>query len=189
MGSKPRGSSMCWRSLPLVLLAACASGAAAVNTDAPRPATIYTGSDVPTIYADAPRASTRTIAKPPADVWKAVKQAHVDFSIPLTVEDPARRQLGNPDFYRARQFVGRQMTEIVSCGAGITGPNAASFRIYMSVMTTVASDGKGGTTVSTTFTATARDLTSGTSGDRLPCGSTGAFEGIFLDRVRTNTGA
>jgi hypothetical protein len=80
------------------------------------------------------------------------------------------------------------MTDIVSCGVGITGPNAASFRIYMSVVTTVIADGKGGTTVSTTFTATARDLTSGTSSDRLPCGSTGVFEGLFLERVVTNAG-
>lgn len=150
---------------------------------------IYQGAEIPTIYSDAPQAATRTFDQPPEKVWEAIKRAHFEYSVPLTVDNPPAHQLGNPDFYRTRQFAGRPMTELLSCGSGITGPNAASYRIYMSLLTTVTANGKGGSIVATTFTATARDISGGASGDRLPCGSSGIFEGLFLERVRVNVGS
>jgi hypothetical protein len=86
-----------------------------------------------------------------------------------------------------RQLAGRPMTEFVDCGSGMTGPKAATYKIYMSLLTMVIPDGKGGTTVQTTFVPTGQDMT-GNSSDRLPCATTGRLEQSFLDRVKANLG-
>lgn len=164
-------------------LAGCASTAASATNAQARQATIFSDPNVPTIYADAPRRTTRSLAIPVAAARTAVQQAFADFSIPLTMSNPAAGQLGNGDFYRTGKFLGRPMVELVSCGGGITGPNAATYRIFMSLIVTLKDDAKGGTLVALTFTSTARDVSGGATADRLPCGSTGRAEALFLDRV------
>ena len=79
--------------------------------------------------------------------------------------------------------MGRPMTELVSCGSGITGPNAASFRIFMSILVTTKADASGGTAVAVLFQATARDVQQGTSNDRLVCRSSGRVEQLLLERI------
>ena len=79
------------------------------------------------------------------------------------------------------------MTTFVDCGTGMTGPKASSYRIYISLLTDVQTDGKGGTKIQTTFVPIGQDV-SGGSTDRLPCGTTGAFENFFLTRVKATLG-
>lgn len=169
----------------LVSLAACASTGTAPTPAQERPATIFSGPEAPTMYSDAPRAVTRSLAVPVAAARTAVQQAFTDYSIPVTFSNPGTGQIGNADFYRSGRFMGRPMVELVSCGSGITGPNAATYRIFMSMLATVKADANGGSVVGMTFTAAARDVAGGTSGDRLPCGSSGRVEQLFLDRVTT----
>lgn len=156
------------------------------TSTAATPATIFQGTDRVTMYGDAPRAAERAFAADPTKVWAAVKQTFADYSIPVTVDKPDARQIGNPDFFRTRQFMGRNMTELVSCGSSMTGPNAATFRIFMSLMVSVASDGAGKSKAGVTFVASARDMSGGHSADRLPCGSTGIVDQLFLDQVTKN---
>lgn len=177
----------------VVLTAGCASSGgttggapAATGARAPAQATIYQGADQVTMYADAPRASVRSFEADPAKVFAAVKQTFADFSIPVTVDNPTTRQIGNPDFYRTRQFMGKNMVQLVSCGSSMTGPNAATFRIFMSLMVSVAPDGKGKTDAGVTFVASARDMAGGNSVDRLPCGSSGIVDQLFLDQLIKN---
>ena len=123
------------------------------------------------------------------ELLAALRATFAEYGIPVTVDLPARGQVGNPDFYRARQFLGKSMVELVSCGSTMTGPNAATYRIYMSLVATVRAQPAGGSTVGLLFTASARDIAGGTSVDRLPCGSTGLLENRFLDRVVATLGA
>jgi hypothetical protein len=53
----------------------------------------------------------------------------------------------------------------------------------MSLLTTVDADGKGGSTVQTTFVPMGQDV-SGGSTDRIPCGTTGRFEQLVLDQIK-----
>ena len=126
------------------------------------------------------------VAAAPATVWFAVKKVYADLDIPVVVENPSARQIGNPNFFKMRQIGGRSMTEFVDCGTGMTGPKAATYKIYISLLTMVIPDGKGGTTVQTTFVPTGQDMT-GASTDRIPCGTTGRFEQFFLDRIKANS--
>jgi len=169
----------------LLLLPGCASTGTVVEDAARHPAPIYQGPETPTMYADAPRSVTESIARPVEVVRAAVRQAFADYSIPVTVDNAASGQTGNPDFYRTRQFMGRPMTDLVSCGSGITGPNAASFRIFLSIIVTTKASATGGTALAVLVQATARDMVNGTSNDRLVCAGSGRIEQLLVERIRT----
>ncbi len=177
------------RALLLVLLAGCATGGATTqgSNSAPRQQAIFTSPETGTMMTEPARATKMEIEAPPATVWLAVKKVYADLEIPVTLENPPAHQLGNPKFYKSRQMGGQRMTDFVDCGAGLTGPNAASYRIFMSLLTDVIPDGKGGTTLQTTFTASGQDVSGGSS-DRIPCGSSGRFEALVLNRVKTALG-
>jgi hypothetical protein len=128
-----------------------------------------------------------SLAAPPATVWIAAKKVYADLDVPLTVENPSAHQMGNQNFYKTRQFAGEPMAQLVDCGSGMTGPKAATYRIYISLLTEIITDGKGGTTIQTTFIPMGQDI-SGGSTDRIPCGSTGRLEQLFLARVKAATG-
>jgi hypothetical protein len=176
------------RILLLLALTACASAGPSLEETTPRQATILSGDkSSATIYGDRPIAVQTTIAAPPAGVWLAAKKTYADFEIPLTVENPSTHQMGNQNFFKSRQLAGHPMVEFVDCGSGMTGPKAASYRIYISLLTEMITDGKGGTQIQTTFVPAGQDM-SGTSTDRIPCGSTGRFEQLFLDHVKSQLG-
>ncbi len=172
------------RAFLLLLLCGCASAGSSPPTSdsTPKQAVIYSSRETGTLLAEPPRASVAMIAAPPAAVWLAVKKVYADWDIPLAVEDPSTRQIGNPNFFKVRQVAGQSMTQFVDCGSGMTGPKAATYRIYMSLLTDVIADGKGGTKVQTTFVPMGQDLTGGST-DRIPCGTTGRLEQMLLDRV------
>jgi hypothetical protein len=176
------------RVLFLLALGGCATASPPLDDTTPRQATILSGDrNSGTIYAERPRAVGMTIVAPPAAVWLATKKTYADFEIPLQVENPTTHQMGNANFFKSRQLAGRPMVEFVDCGSGMTGPKAASYRIYMSLLTEMVTDGKGGTQIQTTFVPMGQDM-SGSATDRIPCGSTGRFEQFFLDHVRSQIG-
>jgi hypothetical protein len=175
------------RALLLLALCGCASGGTPGEEATARQAAIYSGPETGTLLAERPRSVALTIAAPPAAVWTAVKKVYSDLDIPLAVDNIAAHQLGNSSFYKSRQIGGRSMVDFVDCGSGMTGPKSASYRIYISSLTTVAADGKGGTEVRTTFVPMGQDI-SGNSSDRIPCGTTGRFEAFFLDQVKATLG-
>lgn len=178
------------RCAPLLLvLCGCASAGTSPPTSdtTPKQAVIYSSSETGTLLAERPRASIAMIAAPPASVWLAVKKVYADWDIPLAVENTSTRQIGNQNFVKIRQVAGRSMTQLVDCGSGMTGPKAATYRIYMSLLTDVIPDGKGGTKLQTTFVPMGQDVAGG-SADRIPCGTTGRLEQMLLDQVAATVG-
>jgi hypothetical protein len=176
------------RAFLLIALAGCASsGNAPPDETVSRPPVIFTSRETGTLFGDRPLATSLALTTAPATVWFAVKKVYADLDIPVVFENPSGRQLGNPNFFKMRQIGGRSMTEFVDCGSGMTGPKAATYKIYISLLTMVIPDGKGGTTVQTTFVPTGQDMT-GASTDRIPCGTTGRFEQFFLDRIKATLG-
>jgi hypothetical protein len=168
--------------LGLSVIAGCASGQHYDETT-PKQVAIYSGPETGTILSERPRAVAATIAAPAGAVWLAVKKVYLDLDVPVTVENPSARQIGNQNFYRTRTFAGKPMTEFVDCGNGMTGPKASSYRIYMSLLTDVIPDGQGSARVQTTFVPMGQDM-QGNSTDRIVCGTTGRLETLFLERVK-----
>ncbi len=178
------------RILLAAVLCGCASaGSGTTSGDTtPRQATILMGGSsmsgpTPTIMGDRPVASSATIAASPADVWAAVKKVYDKFDIPVTIENPAAHQLGNDNFVKSHQLAGHPMTQFADCGSGMEGPKASSYRMYLSLLTSVAGDGKGATVVQTTFVAMGQDIAGGST-DRIPCGTTGRFESLVLEQIK-----
>jgi hypothetical protein len=175
-------------------LAACASGGASGTSSAPTPKPQVVA-DNPNVrravmtdnagvmYSDAPLDQTRTIAAAPAVVLNATRQSFAGFMIPVTLDDAGTKRVGNADFYRSREFMGKRMVELVDCGGGITGPNALTYRIYMSLIVRVNAAPNGQSNVSVQLLATGKDLASGASSDRIPCGSSGKIEQRLLDEI------
>lgn len=171
------------RLLVLLAVGACASpGGSQSNETTPREATVFQSSETGMLMAERPRASVANLSAAPQLLWLAVKKVYADLDVPVTVENPAARQIGNQNFFRMRTFAGQSMVNFVDCGSGMTGPKAASYRIYISLLTMVIPDGKGGTTVQTTFVPMGQDVAGGST-DKIPCGTTGRLEQLFLDRV------
>jgi len=177
------------RAILLLLLCGCASAGTSSETSnsTPKQAAIYTSPETGTLLAERPRASVTTIAAPPAAVWFAVKKVYADWDIPVTVDNPSAHQVGNQNFFKTHQIAGRSMTEFVDCGSGMTGAKAATYRIYISLLTDVLTDGKGGTKVQVTFVPMGQDVAGGSS-DRIPCGTTGRLEQLMLDQIKGNVG-
>jgi hypothetical protein len=172
----------------LVVLAGCASAAnSPPDESTARQPVIYSSKETGTLYGEKPIAATAQLAVAPATVWFAVKKVYADLDIPVAVENPAARQIGNSNFFKMRQLAGRPMTEFVDCGSGMTGPKAATYKIYISLLTMVIPDGKGGTSVQTTFVPTGQDMT-GSSADRITCATTGRLEQDFIERVKAAVG-
>jgi hypothetical protein len=171
----------------LAWVSACASGGAGGArpsvSDMPVERRAILTSDAGVMYSDAPVDEARVIAAPPAAVLEAVRATYTGFMIPITLDDPATRRVGNPDFQRTRQFVGRPMVELVNCGGGITGPNAISFRIFMNLVTRVQDAPNGQSKVTVQFSASGKDVASGASADKIPCGSTGRIESRFFEEI------
>ena len=174
------------RVLLLCALCGCASAGTSSENTTPKQAAIFSG-EQGTLFAERPRASIATIAAAPAAVWLAAKKVFADLDVPLAVENTSTHQMGNPNFYKSRVFGGQPMAQLVDCGSGMTGPKASTYRIYISLLTSISTDGKGGTTVQTTFVPMGQDISAG-SADRIPCGSTGRLEANFLDRINKTLG-
>ena len=179
------------RAILLLAVCGCASGGggtAAQGSDAgvkQRP--IFTSAETGTILGEAPRAAVSMLDAPPATVWLAVKKVYADLDIPVTVENPAARQLGNQNFIKSRKMGGDAMTAWVDCGSGMTGAKASTYRMSMSLLTDVIPDGKGGTKLQTTFIPMGQDIEQGSS-DRIACASTGRFEQLLLNKVKATVG-
>jgi hypothetical protein len=170
------------RAFLLLLVSGCAS-AGTPSTEVPsRQPTILVDPQAGTILGERPRAESATIAAPPSVVWAATKKVYGALGVPLTVDDPAGHQLGNANFYASRQFAGQPMTKFVDCGNGMTGQKAATYRIYMSLITVVESDGGSGSRVHTTFVALGQDVSEGST-DRIACGTKGTLEQLVLDQI------
>jgi hypothetical protein len=169
--------------IALTLFAACASANPTVDASQPRQRVVFSDPGMPTIFTENEHSVATTFSKPPSVVYAALKIAYTGFEVPLTIDDTRNLQLGNADFTKTRQFGGKPMASFVDCGSGITGPNATSYRIYMSLISTVTANGQGGSSVKTTLTASARDVAGGSSTDKLPCSTSGRLEAMLHARV------
>jgi len=173
--------------VPLIFAAACASSGTTAENTVPKQAAIFSSPETGTLMTERPRASVTTVAAPVSSVWLAVKAVYAEMDIPVVVDSPALHQLGNSGFAKTRVLAGQPMTDFVDCGSGMTGPKASTYRIYISLLTQVTANPNGTTTVQTTFDPRGQDV-SGPSSDRIPCGSTGRFEQLFLDHVKATLG-
>ena len=115
----------------------------------------------------------------PSRTFDAVKAVYEELGIPPGTHDPATGRFGNTSFWKQRRLANDAISSFLNCGESFTGPVANNYRIYMSLISMVRPDGKGGSELETAFSAQAQNM-EGSSGDRISCGSTGRLE----ERIR-----
>ena len=141
---------------------------------------VYRTTVIANAKADVPAAPSRT--------FEAVKAVYEDLGVPPGTHDPATGRFGNTDFWKSRRFANEPMSMFLNCGESFTGPVANNYRIYISLMSVVRPDGKGGSELETAFSASAQNM-EGSSGDRIACGSTGKLEERIRKGVLLKVGA
>ncbi len=111
----------------------------------------------------------------PARTYAAVLEAFASLKIPAEVKDSAEGRVESKVFHRRGELAGRQISTYLSCGDGITGPYADSYRVYMIAMVSVAPKGEHGSTIRTIFLAGAVAVSEGAR-QPMACESTGRLE-------------
>lgn len=118
---------------------------------------------------------------PPARVYSVVLAAFKELKIPADVQDSAAGRVESKVFHRRGDLAGKQISTWLSCGEGITGPYADTYRVYLTAMTTVAPKGEDGSTIRTILLAGAVNVADGAR-QPMACETTGRLE-IRLHRL------
>jgi hypothetical protein len=160
-------------------LAGCASSGSP-GPDVALPSQRTVAVDDSRVYRTSVAANARVpIPAPPNRTFDAVKAVYDELGIPAGMHDPSTGRFGNSDFWKQRRLANEPISAFLNCGESFTGPVANNYRIYMSLLSLVRPDGKGGSELETAFAAQAQNM-EGSSGDRISCGSTGKLE----ERIR-----
>lgn len=114
------------------------------------------------------------IPAPPKRVYDLLLEVYRTLDVPIELANPGTREVGNPSFWKMRKLGGTPLSTFFGCGRGITGANADSYRVYISLITRVAAASGGESTIQTSVQATAMDVTA--SSDRIGCNSSGLLE-------------
>ncbi len=128
-------------------------------------------------------ATSGLVAGHPDSVFKAVQALFVEYGLKLK-DDPVARQLG-ANRQRVTRRIGKQpISEFLSCGEGLTGPNADTWHVYYTIGVEIVPAAAKKTQMLMTFTAEAIDVPNGRN-DKVPCATTGRLELQVVRRLRS----
>ena len=170
------------------LLAGC-SGNAPPSTQTVRASTSVSSSGTPTqsieSYQDV-GGSVVQVGAAPDRVWEMLPAVYQGLGITVGTTIPDAKTIGNLRLELNRTLGGQPLSTYVNCGEGATGtPLADSYRVTLSVLTTLTPGQNGGTRVETRVAASAANRA--VSGATVNCGTTGRLEGLIADRVKNQT--
>ncbi|MEI6740143.1 MAG: hypothetical protein WCK74_07520 [Gemmatimonadaceae bacterium] len=163
-GLMARVASTVLLTLPLALsaLTGCASGGGStLAAGAARPAQQTTGIMGAGLLAVANSAAPDVATLPYAAdaVWKVLPAVFDSLGIPLTTLDQSKKSIGNEGM-KIRQRLGKTaLSRYIDCGNTQIGPNADSYDVFLSVLTTVTATSPSSATVTTVVEAKARPAT------------------------------
>jgi hypothetical protein len=156
-------------------LVGCASGGSTLATtaDTPQRRTVAAPGANLTVVTEASTDVT-TFAEPVDRVWTALRVAYDSLGVPVGTLDPATRTIGNLGFKTRNRLGKTPLSRHLDCGSTQVGPNADSYDIILSVMSSLQPAPGGGTRLTTTVEAQARPATFNQSWSR--CSSRGGIE-------------
>jgi hypothetical protein len=116
-------------------------------------------------------------AAPAGEVFTVAAAAlEHELKIDLRLRDSTAGVVGNLEIVKMRRLGNAAMSRYVSCGSGMTGPNADNYRIFLAIAAFVDSIAPDKTRLGVAVAAAAQDL-QGSSKAPVACSSTGAAEG------------
>ena len=124
-----------------------------------------------------------TLAASAGAVFFAARQVFFELQIPMPMADSARGYLINGRFIKLRSLAGSPLSTYLNCGAGMTGPNADSFRVTMAIAALIDSTGPSTSRLRLNLLAGA-ESTEGVSKSAIACASSGLLENRVLRTIR-----
>ena len=116
-------------------------------------------------------------------VFFAARQVFFELKIPAPLADSVRGYLVNGRFIKLRELAGSPLSTYLNCGAGMTGPNADSFRVTMAIAALIDATGPNTSRLRLTLLAGA-ESTEGVSKSAVACGTSGLLEDRMLKTIR-----
>jgi hypothetical protein len=169
----------------MLLVNACASSPAGSAPVGARPATQTIGGDgVGSVTVTSNTSADVSHLPYSADaVFRILPSIYDSLGITVSSLDPASRTIGNPG-YKTRAKLGKApLSRYLDCGGSTQiGPNADSYDVFLSVMSTVAAEGASGSVLSTIVEAKARPVI--VSQAYSNCSSKGSIEIKIADLVK-----
>ena len=111
----------------------------------------------------------------PGRTYTAVLNALAELKIPAEVRDSSGGRVESNVFFRHGELGGKQISTYLSCGDGITGPYADSYRVYMIAVITVTPQPDHSSSIRTIFLGGAVAIAEGAR-QPMACESTGRLE-------------
>jgi len=111
----------------------------------------------------------------PAVTYAAVLRTYEELKLPREISDSAKGRVETGVFHRRVDIGGKQISTYLSCGDGITGPYADTYRVYMIVMTTVVPRGPDRSAIRSVLLGGAVNVSEGAR-QPMACESTGRWE-------------
>jgi hypothetical protein len=174
----------------LLALAACASGPPPADQVTVTPTRTRidtpTGSyDLRTTVEDRGEAITLKVA--PDVAWSKIAAVYAELGLPVNTYVDASRQIGAKGVRVRRQLSKIRLSQLVQCGADLTGEDKAnSYEITLDVATAVGGTPDGQTQIVTMLTANGRAMA--TSSDPVRCTSTGQLEKRIANALLVKAG-
>jgi hypothetical protein len=124
-----------------------------------------------------------TLPAPAGAVFFAARQVFFELKIPMPLADSARGYLINGRLIRMRSLANSPLSTFLNCGAGMTGPNADTFRVTMAIAALIDATGPRTTRLRLNVLAGA-ESTEGVSKSAIACGSSGLLEDRIMKTIR-----
>jgi hypothetical protein len=173
----------------LALFAAVVLAAACASSSGPPPQTsdrIIAITDVGVLRAtDQNNPGFVRVKVAPDSVLTLLRTIYQEQGIDVKLFDPAKGEIGNRNFSKYYNLKGVALHNFVGCGTSATGPSADTYRITMSVVSSVQRDSTG-SDVTTHLEAKADN--SGSSTGMLSCLSTGMLEARINQLLLSRSG-
>lgn len=161
--------------------------ATSTPSTSPTPATMReTSTGYEIITADNSHAAVHRVAASLQRVWTDLPEVHAELGISVEVMNSGSQEIGNRRFVVRRMFAGNPLSTFLDCGTVVGVLIANTYRIEMSVLTSLRPSTSGGTELHTRVEGKAFDP--GSSGGAVPCRTTGRLEQRIAGTVRERTG-
>lgn len=129
-------------------------------------------------------ASEATIDSPRGVVFHAASQVFAELKVQVDARDSVRGMVGVTSTPKMRSFAGRPISRWLNCGSGITGANADNWRVYITAFAFTDAKDSTHTSLRLAMVGGAQDV-AGHSTEPVACGSTGVFESMVVERVKS----
>jgi hypothetical protein len=176
----------------LIALAGCAAEAATARTTAAgrapeiRPE-VNSGAGYEFVIARSDRTVSLTLPASLEEAWQGLIAAYDRLGIPVTDLDTGRREIGNANLAVRGFIAGEPLGGFIDCGRILGGPAANTYRVRLSILSSLRGVSPREVTVSTLMTATAADPAS--SGAPVACTSNGKLEERIIGAVALHLAA